>query len=59
MDGKSSSVGPITHEAIIAINVRSYIDQIWFQMANLRKQEGILVMTKLNKYAPTINWDTE
>ena len=59
MDGKSSSVEPITHEAIIAINVRSYTDQIWFQMANLRKHEEILVMTKLNKYAPTINWDTE
>ena len=58
-DGKSSSVGPITHEAIIAIDIGSYREQIRFQVANLIKHEAILGMPWLKKHYPTINWDKQ
>ena len=42
IDGKSSSVGPITHEAIIAMDIESYTEKIRFQVVNLGKHEAIL-----------------
>ena len=59
IDGKSSSVGPITQEAIIAIDIGSYREQIRFQVANLKKHEAILGMPWLKKHNPMINWDKE
>ena len=59
IDGKSSSVGPITHEAIIAMDIGSHREQIRFHVANLKKHEAILGMPWLKKHNPTINWDKE
>src|SRR3984885_11903297 len=59
IDGKSSSVGPITHEAIIAMDIGSHREQIRFQVANLKKHEAILGMPWLKKHNPTIDWDKE
>ena len=59
IDGKSSSVGPITHEAIIALDIGSHREQIRFQVANLKIHEAILGMPRLNRHNPTINSDKE
>ena len=59
IDGKSSSVGPITQEAIIAMDIGSHREQIRFQVANLIKHEAILGMPWVKKHNPTINWDME
>ena len=59
IDGKSSSVGPITQEAIIAMDIRSHREKIRFQLANLKKHEAILGMPWLKRHNPTINWDKE
>ena len=59
IDGKSSSVGPITHEAIIAMDIGSHREQIRFQVANLKKHEAILGMPWLKKHNPTIDWNKE
>ena len=59
IDGKSSTVGPITHEAIIPMNIGSHREQIRFQVANLQKHEAILGMPWLKKHNPTMNWDKE
>ena len=59
IDGKSSSVGPITHEAIIAMDIGNHREQIRFQVANLKKHEAILEMPWLKRHNPTINWDKE
>ena len=59
IDGKSSLVGPITHEATIAMDIGSHTEQIRFQVANLKKHEAILGMPWLKKHNPTIDWDKE
>ena len=59
IDGKSSSVRPITHEAIIAMDIGNHREQIRFQVANLKKHEAILGMPWLKRHNPTINWDKE
>ena len=59
IDGKSSIVGPITHEAIIAMDIGSRREQIRFEVANLKKHKAILGMPWLKRYNPTINWDKE
>ena len=59
IDGKSSSVEPITHEAIIAMDIGSHREQIRFQVAKLKKHEAILGMPWLKKHNPTIDWDKE
>ena len=59
IDGKSSSVGPITHEAIIAMDIGNHREKIQFQLANLKKHEAILGMPWLKPHNPTINWDKE
>ena len=50
-------MGPITHEAIIAMDIGSHREQIRFEVANLKKHEAILGMPWLKKHNPTINWD--
>lgn len=37
IDGKSGSVGPIMHEAIISMDIGNHREQIRFQVANLHK----------------------
>ena len=59
IDGKSSSVGPLTHEAIIVLDIGSHREQIRFQVANLKKYEAILGMPWLKRHNPTIDWDKE
>ena len=59
IDGKSSSVGPMIHESVIAMDIGSHREQIRFQVANLIKHEAILGMPWLKKHNPTINWDKE
>ena len=59
IDGKSSSVGPITHEAMIPMNIGSHREQIKFQVANLQKHEAILGMPWLKWHNSTIDWDKE
>ena len=59
IDRKSSSVGPITHEVIITMDIGNHREQIRFQVANLKKHEAILGMPWLKRHNPTINWDKE
>ena len=59
INGISRSVGPIIHEAIMAMDIGSHREQIRFQVANLIKHEAILGMPWLKKHNPTINWDKE
>ena len=55
--GKSGSVGPITHEAVIAMEIESHREQIRFHVANLKKPKAILGVPWPKGHNYTIDWD--
>ena len=53
-DGKPSTMGPVTHTAIVPMEIGSYRESATFQVANLQNHKAILGMPWLRNHNPHV-----
>ena len=56
-DGKTSTMGPVTHMTKVPMDLSRHRELATFQVANLQNHEVILGMPWLRKHNPTIDWN--